>query len=86
MSKSLISATIDTEIYVLAYQKIKNVSAFIENALRIELNIIDQAKTKTKDEIIKDLEIQNAKLLTEIDKLKKEGVASKSSLPQSVAW
>ena len=79
MTKSLISATIDTETCVLAYQKIPNVSAFIENALRIELKLIDESKEKSKDEIIRTLEVQNAKLLTEIGNLKKEVIATRTT-------
>lgn len=67
MAKSLISATIDTDVCVLAYKKIENVSGFIENALRIELDLKEKSKTKSKDEIIEELKIQNAHLVKELE-------------------
>lgn len=67
MVKSNLMTTIDTEILTLAKQRIDNISGFVENALRIELDVREKSKTKTDKEIIEDLEIMNAHLAKELE-------------------
>lgn len=72
MVKTTISATIDPEIATLAYQKISNVSGFIENALRIELDMKARSGQKTDKEIIEELKIANAHLINELQETAKK--------------
>jgi len=72
MTKILRSVCLDPEIASLAASKIKNVSSFCNEALRLELELIDKKKAKTDKDIIQDLQIKNASLMAEVKRLKEE--------------
>lgn len=70
MAKTTTTICINPEVLLLAQAKIKNMSAFIENILRIETEL-PHSMDEDKQAII-SLKLINAKLLQEINELKKE--------------